>query len=235
MFGKQTKWEKLGSRIEEERAKMEQVETQLKAANEEFESACIAGGDTTKALEKQEQLQRQVNDILQAISVLQREREKYEVEHLEIQIKRLGQEAERVIKSTEPDRKRYEKLKKEFYETEKDWFGKNSVATRKVDAIREQQNRLQNRLNRLTEEPAKPEHSVEEWLQLLRNGKAMVPPADDFNFDQANHMYKQELDELHGWAFQARLTKKVTGTVASMPKFTKYYPRERLESITGNM
>ena len=155
--------------------------------------------------------------------------------HIEFKLKEIERQKEAIQKELEPCRKAYEDAKTAFKKAEQEWFDKNYEASRKLDALNRERDALQRRLNELIPPPPpQPKHSVEEWLNLCRQGKVKTYyQGNDPNLDEAWRQYEEEKEIIRDWAKESATRKKVSGETLPLPEVAKHYSQARLREIVS--
>lgn len=234
---KKTEWEKLEALKQEKINSKATLEKQLEGAIEMQREALLKGdeGKRQEALAMVQSLQQQIAAVDRDIKFLEEEQSKVEAKHIEFKLKEIERQKEAIRKELEPYRKAYEDAKTAFKKAEQEWFTKNHEASRKLDALNRERDALQRRLGELSPSPPPhPKHSVEEWLNLCRQGKVQVYiQGNDANLDEAWRQYEEEKKIIQDWAKESATRKKVCRETLPLPEVAKHYSQARLREIVS--
>jgi len=234
---KKTEWEKLEALKQEKINSKANLEKQLEDAIEMQREALLKGdeGKRQEALAMVQSLQQQIAAVDRDIKFLEEEQSKVEAMHIEFKLKEIERQKEAIRKELEPYQKAYEDAKTAFRKAEQEWFTQYQKASWKLDALNRERDALQRRLNELTPPlPPQPKHSVEEWLNLCRQGKVKTYyPGSDPNLDQAWRQYEEEKETIRDWAKKSATRKKVCGETLPLPEVAKHYSQARLREIVS--
>lgn len=234
---KKTEWEKLEALKQEKINSKATLEKLLEGASGIQREALLKGdeGKRQEALAVVQSLQQQIAVVDRDIKFLEEEQSKVEAMHIEFKLKEIERQKEAVQKELEPYRKAYEDAKTAFKKAEQEWFAKNHEASRKFDALNRERDALRLRLDKLTPPPPpQPKHSVEEWLNLCRQGKVKTYiRGNDPNLDDAWRQYEEEKEIIQDWAENSATRKKVCGETLPLPEVAKHYSQARLREIVS--
>lgn len=236
---KKTEWEKLEALKQEKINSKATLEKLLEGAIEMQREALLKGdeGKRQEALAMEQSLQQQIAAVDRDIKFLEEEQSKVEAKHIEFKLKEIERLKEAIQKELEPYRKAYEDAEAAFRKAEKDYFTQHHEASRKFDALKRERDALQRRLNELIPPPPpqpNPKHSVEEWLNLCRQGKVQVYiQGKDPNLDEAWRQYEEEKEIIRDWAEKSATRKKVSGETLPLPEVAKHYSQSRLREIVS--
>lgn len=234
---KKTEWEKLEALKQEKINFKANLEKQLEDAIEMQREALLKGdeGKRQEALAMVQSLQQQIAAVDRDIKFLEEEQSKVEAKHIEFKLKEIEQLKEAIQKELEPYRKAYEDAKTAFRKAEQEWFTKNHEASRKVDALNRERDALRRRLDELTPSlPPQSKHSVEEWLNLCRQGKVNTyMQGNDPNLDEAWRQYEEEKKIIQDWAKESATRKKFCRETLPLPEVAKHYSQARLREIVS--
>ncbi len=232
-----TKWEKLEALKQQKLEAKVTLEKMLETAIEMQKEALLSGdeGKRQEALAMEQSLQQQIAVVDRDIKFLEEEQSKVEVKHIEFKLKEIERQKEAIQKELEPYRKAYEDAEAAFRKAEKDYFTQNHEASRKLGALNRERDALQRRLNELTPPlPPQPKHSVEEWLNLCRQGKVKTYyQGNDPNLDEAWRQYEEEKEIIRDWAKKSATRKKVSRETLPLPEVAKHYSQSRLREIVS--
>lgn len=230
---KQTRWEELEAKKQQKIQAKANLERMLEAALDELKQATVAGKSTTELREIIRNTKEGLEALQEEINLLEQEQAQAELDYLQAKMQELERQEQKVVRDLEPHRKAYEQAKAEFEKAEKTWFARRGEAQEELDRIARQKSELKPRLDLLTPQATpEPQHSVEEWLQLCRDGKVTAYfQGNDPNLDEAYRLYEREKEEIRRWAAKAAVAKQSTGETPSMPEIVKHYSRERLREI----
>ena len=236
MFGqsKKTGYEKLlelkGKKLEQRDA----LTNELKSLKEAITAAMLEGKDTSSLLKSRQEITAKLQNIEEEIILLQKKQPDILLAHYEEKLKEKEQEIQAKKREIEPYRNKYEKAKREFERIQTEWFSINGIASMNIDHLNMQIADLQAKIDGLkpNKEVTSSLHSVDEWLQLLRDGRIhSYMEGNDINLDEAYRIYSDEIKLLQDWGHRCRLMKKSSGNVPPKPEIIKYYSNERLKQI----
>ncbi len=232
-----TKWERLEALKQERINSKATLEKLLEGAIEMQREALLKGdeGKRQEALAMEQSLQQQIAAVDRDIKFLEEEQSKVEVKHIEFKLKEIERQKEAIQKEIELHRKVYEDAKAAFQKAEQEWFDKYHEASRKFDALNREWDALQRRLDELTPPlPPQPKHSVEEWLNLCRQGKVNTyMQGSDPNLDEAWRQYEEEKETIRDWAERSAVQKRASGETLPLPEVAKHYSQARLREIVA--
>ena len=232
-----TKWERLEALKQERINSKATLEKLLEGAIEMQREALLKGdeGKRQEALAMEQSLQQQIAAVDRDIKFLEEEQSKVEAKHIEFKLKEIERQKEAIQKEIKLHRKAYEDAKTAFQKAEQEWFDKYHEASRKFDALNREWDALKRRLNELVPPPPpQPKHSVEEWLNLCRQGKVKTYfQGSDPNLDEAWRQYEEEKEIIRDWAERSAVQKKASGKTLPLPEVAKHYSEARLREIVA--
>lgn len=236
MFGqsKKTGYEKL---LELKEKKLEQRDTlanELKNLKESITAAMLEGKDTSSLLKSRQEITAKLQNIEEEIILLEKKQPDMLLAHYKEKLYEKEQEIQAKKREIEPYRNKYEKAKREFGRIQAEWFSINGRASMNIDYLSTQIAELRAKIDSLksSNEVTSFQHSVDEWLQLLRDGKIhSYMEGNDINLDEAYQIYSDEIKLLQDWGHRCRLMKKSSGNIPQKPEIIKYYSDERLKQI----
>lgn len=234
---KKTEWEKLEALKQEKINSKATLEKLLEGTIETQREGLLSGQERKRqeALAMEQSIKQQIAAVDRDIKFLEEEQVKVEAKHIELKMKEIDRQKEAIQKKLEPHRKAYEDAKAALQKAEQEWFAKNHEAQGKLDALNREWNALRTRLDQLAPPPPpEPKHSVEEWLNLCRQGKVTVYiPGNDPNLDEAWRQYEKEKELIGDWAKDSARLKKARGETLPLPDEAKHYTKARLREIVA--
>ena len=234
-----TKFEQLGGLKAKKLAELQQTEKSLAEVEEKIKGAVLNGDEKKKAelIAERERLRKAIEQLQGEIPVIESKQAKYELEHLEEKIKELEKERQAVEKQAQPEisklKAKVEKLEQAYKAALAELGRKQAEVERKTNSIDQQIATFRQRLDELKPEK-EPKHSVEEYLQMYRDGKGPALINEDKNAEQAYRLYEREREEILAWVHQAQTLKMGTGGLPPKPECMKFYSKDRLETIIYN-
>jgi chromosome segregation ATPase len=230
---KQTEWEKLEDKKAERAKDIVTMERLLEVTLEEQRKATVAGKSIPEYRKVIQNCRESLEALQEEINILEQEQAKFELEHFQTKMRKLEQQEQKIREELEPHEKAYEKAKANFEEAEQVWFAKHNEAHGELENINRQKLNLSPRLEQLVPhiEP-ESKHSVEEWLQLCRDGGVRTyTEGSDPTLDEAYQIYEQEIKDLRNWAKKTATIRQSTGERPPMPEAGKHYSKERLKEV----
>lgn len=132
---KKTKWETMEELKNKRLEQKDLLTNELQKIDNEIRAAILGENATDDLMRTKNTILEKVRNVDDEIRLLNEEQSKVQLEHYQDKIKEIDEEIKKKNKELAPHLSKYEEAKKQFAETEKEWFAIHGRLTGLIDGL----------------------------------------------------------------------------------------------------